>query len=662
MPPRARTLRLLAALAACAWPLGALTYTATPPNILLVTIDTLRADRVGAYGDEDAVTPTLDGLAARGVRFADAVAHVPLTFPSHVSLLTSRYPGAFGIRLNGAPVLPAQAVTVAERLKAAGYRTGAFVGAAVLDAGYGLDQGFDVYDDDFAAPAGDQVALAELQRPAGAVVAPALRWIQQGSGPWFAWVHLYDPHLPYDAPADWQRKVPGRLYDAEVAYADAMVGRLLQAVRLDDTFVVVTSDHGEALGDHGERDHGYFIYDSTLHVPMIAAGGGLTPRVVDEQVRIVDVAPTLLALAGAGALDTPDGESLVPLMRGQARRDVPPSLAESWYPRLHFGWSELRGVRVGEFLYIAAPRPELYDLRVDPAQQKNIVDTRAVVASRLAAELATLTRREQGTARPPAAAPDPETVRRLQALGYVGTLAPVTGTPGEDPKDHLDDYLAYRDLLNRALGQLERGRATAAIPLFRKLLDLNVRAFEAHLYLGNAYAAAGQPDAALGEYAAALQLNPDVTLPRFETAKVLAMQGDIDAAVRAAREGLAREPRSFYGWYTLGVIYQRAGRLREAATALATAVDANPREPRARANLAEAALKSGDLAMARRQFEAMISLGHRPAPAHFNLGLMDLRAGDRAGAERHFRAALAADPTFTPAADALKRLEPGGRR
>ncbi|MGE3191014.1 MAG: tetratricopeptide repeat protein, partial [Vicinamibacterales bacterium] len=467
--------------------------------------------------------------------------------------------------------------------------------------------------------------------------------------------------LPYDAPAEYAAKTPGRPYDAEVAYADAMVGRLLAAVDPATTVVLVTSDHGESLGDHGEPDHGYFIYDSTLKVPMIAAGPGLAPRVVDEQVRLVDVTPTLLALAGAEPLPGADGESLTGLAAGRPRRDVPPSLAESWYPRLHFGWSELRGVRVGEFMYIAAPTPELYDLRVDPGQATNIVARRGTVASRLAAELAGLSRAAApGASSAPAPAPDPETVRRLQALGYVGTLAPVTGTPGEDPKDHLEDYQAYRDLLNRGLGQMARGRPAAAIPLLQKLVGLNVRAFEAHLYLGNAYAATGRTDEALGEYAAALQLNPDVAMPRYEAAKVHAERGEVDAAVAAAREGLAREPRSYYGWYTLGVIYQRAGRLADAVTALERAVDANPREPRARANLADAALKSGQLPIARRQFEAMVALGYRVAPAHFNLGVMDLRAGDRAAAAAHFRAALAADPAFRPAAEALARLG-GGR-
>lgn len=655
---------------------------AVGPNILLVTIDTLRADRVGAYGYRAGSTPSLDRLAARGVRFADAVAHVPLTYPSHVSILTGRYAGSFGVRLNGTPVLDTAAVTLAESLSAAGYKTGAFIGSTVLDGATGLDQGFDVYDDDFETPVGEQVALSELQRPAGQVVAAAERWLSGQAGPWFAWVHLYDPHLPYSAPAEFQKASPGRPYDAEVSYADAMVGRLLTRLDRTNTVVVVVSDHGEALGDHGELDHGFFIYDSTLNVPLIVAGPGISPRVVKEQVRLVDVMPTILALAGDGGapfdsaataglaqgrnappLHPPfDGVSVLPLINGQTRPDVPPSLAETWYPRLHFGWSELRGVRVGEFMYIAAPKPELYDLRTDPSEQTNIVDRRAPVAARLAAELALISKEsapnDGGAQAPPRQPqPDPETVRRLQALGYVGSFAPVTAGTGEDPKDHVSDYRTYRELLNRSLGALERGQPAAAVPLLQKLVKLNVRAFEAHLYLGNAYAGTGRLEAALGEYDAALQLNPEVTAPRFEKAKVLLQNGQADRAIAEARAALAREPRSAYGWYTLGVIHQKSGQAAEAYRAFEEAVRLNPRDRRATANLADAALRTGQTAVARAQFERMIALGYRAAPAHYNLGLIAERSGDPASARAHFQAALKADPKFGLARDALNRLK-----
>jgi len=629
------------------------------PNVLLVTIDTLRADRLGSYGYRLAKTPVLDKLAAGGIRFHDATAHVPLTLPAHISIMTGRYPGQFGTRLNGMNPLPASVPTLATGFKEAGYSTAAIVASAILDKSYGLANGFDVYDDEVNSSWGESVALSDMQRPAGEVMNCASRWLDgRPKAPWFLWVHLFDPHRPYDPPAQYLALAGGRSYDGEIAYADAALGPLLSRIDRASTIIVVTGDHGEALGEHGEEDHGYFIYDATLRVPLIIAAPGVAPRVVREQVRSIDIAPTVEALAGLSASVPRDGESLVPLMRGEARREVPPSYAESWYPRLHFGWSELRGIRVGEWKYIAAPRAELYDLRTDGLEARNVVQQRTQVAERLQSDLAMLAIRIQapaGRSKPPAQ-PDPETVRRLQALGYVGSFVPATAAGGtDDPKDHVVEYQQYRDLFNRALDTLNRQPA-AAVPLFKQLLETNVRAFEAHLYLGNAYAATGQLDAALGEYDAAERLNPDLAQVYFEAAKALSMKGDAGRAVARCQEGLAREPQSFYGLFTLGVIHQKAGQMSDAAATFSKAVDLNPRDPRARANLGETAMRLGAVELARIQLEKMIELGYRVAPAHYNLGLIAAQAGDREGAARHYRRALQADPDFAPARQALARI------
>lgn len=636
---------------------------ATPAGVVLVTIDTLRADRVGAYGHSAARTPVLDGLAARGVRFADATAHAPLTHPSHAAIMTGRYPGAFGIRLNGMTPLPPEAVTLAERFQAAGFATGAVVASVILDEAYGLAQGFDDYDDRIAARSGD-IALSTLQRRAGDVTDRALAWLAsrraQREG-WFLWVHYYDPHLPYDAPGA-DAAFAKRPYDGEVAYVDRELGRLLKGIDPATTLVAVTSDHGEGLGDHGESDHGYFIYDSTLHVPLIIAGPGIAPRVVTEQVRSIDIAPTLLDLAGVPRQPSTvnrhptDGESLGALMNGRARADVPPSYAESWYPKLHFGWSELRSLRVGEWKHIAAPKPELYDLRVDPGETKNVIAARGTVAGRMAADLRAIV---SGFSDAPAAAarPDPEAEARLRALGYVGSMAPVaTTTGGDDPKDRLDDYVAYRDRFNRALGLLSRGRAAAAEAQLRELVARNVRAYEAHLYLGQAYAAQKKYDAALGEFDASLALNPAGAQPHFEAAKVYAARGDIARAVARGRDGLALDPQSFYGHYTLGTIRLQAGQPTEAAALLATAVRLNPDDPRAHANLAQAAMRIRSFEVARQSLERLVALDFRAADAHYNLGVLAEARRDVAAARRHYAAALAADPKHAQARAALARL------
>jgi arylsulfatase A-like enzyme/Tfp pilus assembly protein PilF len=633
---------------------------AAAPNILLITVDTLRADRLGSYGYKTAKTPTLDALGASGVRFSDATAHAPLTHPSHAAILTGRYPGSFGIRLNGMDALPPGAVTLAERLKAAGYQTGAIVASVVLDKSHGLAQGFDAYDDAIAGPVRSTMAMSDLQRDAGEVTAAAKGWIAQQRAPWFLWAHYYDPHLPYAAPARYAAAMPGRAYDAEIAYVDAEIGALLGSFDRSSTLVVVTSDHGEALGEHGEPDHGFFLYDATLRVPLIIAGPGIKPRVVREQVRSIDVAPTIAQLAGAAwEPHASAGESLGALLEGGNRREVPVSIAESWYPRLHFGWSELRAARVGEWKYIAAPKPELYDLRTDAGETSNVAGTRGQVAGRLAAEIQKVSSSFSKEAGAPATPqPDAATIERLQALGYVGAFAPASATAGTDnPKDRIAEYRQYRELFNRALGLLGRERPAEAIALLRRLVASNVRAFEAHLYLGNAYFMQGSHDAALGEYDAAAQLNPSLATPHFEAAKVLAVRGRTAEAVERAHRGLAIEPQAFYGYYTLGVVHQRAAQWKDAFTAFGRAVELNGREPRARANLASAAMRVGSLEVARAQFEAMIDLKHQIAPAQFNLGVIAARRGDRAEAERRYRLALQADPAFKPARDALAKLK-----
>ncbi len=650
-----RRLLAVAGLCAAAW---APPQVPARPNVLLVTIDTLRADRVGAWGYAAARTPVLDRLAAGGARFADVTAHAPLTYPAHASILTGRYPAAMGVRLNGMDPLPDSVVTIADRFKGAGYRTGAVVASVILSRAAGLDQGFDDYDDDVPVGAGATVALADLQRPATKVTDAAAAWLgRQGAQPWLLWVHYYDPHLPYAAPAKYRALAPNRPYDAEIAYVDAELGRLLSHVDLAKTTVVVTADHGEALGDHGEPDHGFFIYDATLHVPLIVAGAGSQKRIVSDQVRSIDVAPTIAALAGLPAWPAPvDGESFVPLIQGKPRTETPVSLAESFYPHLHFGWAELRSARVGEFKYIAAPEPELYDLRTDPGETKNVIGARQAVAGRLSEEVTKIVKGFTPRSDTPRAQPDAATVQRLQALGYVGSLAPAPAGTGDDPKRHIADYVAYRDGFNRALSLLGKGSAAEAATALKQLLRANVRSFEAHLYLGNAYAAMNNTDAALGEYDAASQLNPELATPHIEACKVLTTLSRYPDAIDRCRKGLALEPDSSYGLYTLGVVYSRAGDWKNAADVFARAVALAPSEPRAHAGLAQASLRLDDMATAARHFQAMIDLSFQVPAAQFNLGVMAARRGDRAEAARRYRLALAADPSFAPARDALNKL------
>ncbi|HSC28373.1 MAG TPA: sulfatase [Vicinamibacterales bacterium] len=403
---------------------------------MIVSLDTTRADRLPAYGYMDVSMPHLDRLAREGVVFDQATSVAPLTLPAHASLFTGLYPPGHGVRDNADPALAEEHATLAETLRERGFRTAAFVGSVVVNPERGLAQGFDEY----RGVATDKQAghgPERMQRRADAVVTDALEWLgHQPASPFFLWVHLYDPHRPYDPPEPYRSSVADP-YVGEIAFADSQIGRLLDALErrrlYDRTVVVVVGDHGESLGDHGERDHGIFVYESVMRVPFIVRAPGLAPRRVGAVVRLVDVMPTVLDLVGLQAPDL-DGVSLVDLMKGSRRSDLE-AYSESLYPR-RFGWSPLLALRDGRFKLISAPRPELYDLERDPFEERNIYGERRELAEAMTTRLADIAReRSTGTGTP---AVPPDVQARLAALGYVGSVptpAMLTGEQLPDPKD-----------------------------------------------------------------------------------------------------------------------------------------------------------------------------------------------------------------------------------
>src|SRR5260221_104279 len=397
------------------------------PNLLLVSIDTLRADHLGCYGYAAARPPTLDALAASGLRFAQATTVMPLTLPAHSSLLTGTFPAHHGVRDNGGFYLGDQETTLAEVLREKGYRTGGFVGAFVLDSRWGIAQGFERYFDDFDLSRYEGVGMDAVQRRGDEVVAKALEWLAaERERPFFAWVHLYDPHTPYDPPEPYRSQFPATLegaYDGEIAWSDALVGRLLAALRedgrLESTVLVVVGDHGESLGEHREQTHGFFVYDATVHIPMIMAGPRVPARAVAEQVRIVDVMPTALDLLGVPVPKAVQGKSLLPLARGESLGLL--AVSESWYPRYHYGWSELKALRDGRYKLIDAPRRELYDLARDGGELADGAAADPARSDALAKALRdTLAGLTSASAAKGPQSIDPEAEERLQALGYLG--------------------------------------------------------------------------------------------------------------------------------------------------------------------------------------------------------------------------------------------------
>ena len=466
-------------------------------RVVLVTIDTLRADRLGCYGDERARTPTLDALAAAGVRFEHAVAPTPITLPSHASLFTGLDPHQHGVRVNGRFELAPEIPTVAEGMKAAGLATAAFVSAFVLDARFGLTRGFDVYDDAIGHERASEGAFSPAERRGDATVDAALAWLRSAPDAFFLWIHLYDPHADYRPPPEYLALAGGDAYAGEIAFADAQLRRVIQEVQRrfgpDGTLLAVTSDHGEALGDHGEKTHTLGIYDATQRVPLLLVGPGIPRgRTVREPVRLIDLGPTLLARAGAPPLDGARGQDLSDLVWGHGS-SPPAAYLETLETQLGMGWSPLLGIRTPTEKYVRAPKPELYDLTADPRELVNLAAERPDRVRELDASLGRLAE----DARAPTAAPGlGETERQqLVALGYLSADAAALPAElgvvaGPNPRDHIHEVAQ----LLHAAGLVGQGRGVVALAT---LEPVQIRGLYFHRLRGVAALQADRPELAL---------------------------------------------------------------------------------------------------------------------------------------------------------------------
>ncbi|CAG0971342.1 Arylsulfatase [Myxococcaceae bacterium] len=534
--------RLLALLAGIAAALMSACSAPPPERIVLVTIDTLRADHVGAFGSERAKTATLDALAREGVRFDAAFSPVPLTLPSHTTLMTALDPPRHGVRHNSIFQVPVEIPTLAERMKESGRATAAFVGALVLESRFGLDRGFGTYDDRMGERRSGFVGFAE--RPADRVVDAALGWLEKAPERFFLWVHFYDPHALYEPPLGYALSFASSPYDGEIAFTDAQLGRLLRAIDerfgAQGTLVAVTSDHGESLGEHLEPTHSYSIYDATQRIPLILRGAGLPAgRSISELVRLSDVAPTLLELAELPPLDEVDGRSLLPLVRGD--RDEPrQAYLETLATELDLGWAPLFGLRDQRSKLIRAPRPELYDLESDPRELENRAGAETGRVASLDASLAELLARARPLEAPIELGAGERA--RLESLGYVvptaGAVEKAAASTGQgpDPKDEIP-LLAT---VARASMLVAKGRPGEAFALLAAAGDrgpylLSVRA--------NAALAAERPADAERDARLALATSPDRGDLHQILAESLLRQGRLDEAHSAFERAREAEPR-----------------------------------------------------------------------------------------------------------------------
>jgi len=606
------------------------------PNVILVTLDTTRADHLGAYGGTAARTPNLDALARRGVLFEQASSASPLTLPAHSTIMTGMYPTYHGVRVNGNTALSDGQTTLAEVFSRQGYRCGAFIGAFVVDGRWGLKQGFEHYDDQFDLNKYKHIDLGAIQRPANVVMDAALAWLEsRKSGPFFSWIHLYDPHTPYEPPEPYRSEYAAGglagLYAGEIAFMDEQIGRLAAWVAgagLDEsTVIVLIGDHGEGLGSHGEGTHGYFAYDYALHVPFIVVPpfAELRGKRVPSQAGSVDVFPTMLALAGIALEGETQGRSLVPAMFKPASAGPEiPAYGESMAPNIQFGWSPLQVLRTSRFKYIDAPRAELYDISRDPEERLNLLTDMPGVAREMKAELDKLIEEtSRGAPEPEAANLDKDTMERLTALGYVG--APVAarkalGPAGTlaDPKDKFQVFQKVTSAGELVLSE-KYGEAAA---LLEAALAENPGIPQALLALSTCYLELGKKSEARSMLDLVLKDDPRNLQALISLANILLDERQDDDVIALCKQALAVDERNTQALLIIGEVHM--GRL-EFALALPyfeMAVEVQPKVDRSRFNLAACLIGLRQYDRAEPVLLEVIKGSPKWPLAYFNLGLL----------------------------------------
>ena len=615
-------------------------------NVLVITIDTLRADRLPMYGAAGVETPAISRLAAEGATFQWAFTPVPLTLPAHASIFTGLQPFRHGVRDNGGFYLDSAQRTLASTLKGRGYSTAAFVSAFVLDSQWGLATGFDHYYDDFALSAADTRAMARVQRPGEQTWAAAERWLgEHGNGRFFAWLHLFDPHTPYDPPEPFRTTHAGRLYDGEIAYSDAIVGKAVRWLEarnlLEKTIVVLLADHGEGLGEHGEDEHGLLSYDSTLRVPWIVRVPNQTPpgTRIEQSVGLVDVTPTILGLLAIPIPAALDGRDVSSLMAPAPIGAAVPLYAETYYPRLRFNWSELVSIRDERYKFIRAPRPELYEYRTDPAESRNLINERADIAQRLGRLLDSM--RRQADAVPIAKPMDAEAARRLTSLGYVGGrstgVSPTAALP--DPKDRVETYHALaraRELL--AVGDQRKGAA-----LLETIVLGEPELASARELLRDYWLQQPHPRRGLEWFAAAVRKRPDSVPLLIELGTLQRAAGQLNHSAATLDQALARAPESVEALTAAAETQRVAGRL-DRALALYRTADALTTDPNPAMRVAETLARMGGFTEAEQIIKSTLAENPKLGGAHYLLAFIAEQRGDLVGAAREYRTEMELTP------------------
>ncbi len=660
-------------------------------NVILITIDTLRADRLSSYGSSDVETPTLDGFAEEGLRFSNAASTVPFTLPAHTSILTGLYPPGHGVRENVGYTVGEELTTLAEALSAHGWSTAGFISSFVLDSRWGIAQGFDHYFDDFDLSTFEETPnLSSVQRSGAETIAAAETWFEErdDEAPFFVWLHLYDPHDPYTPPEPYLSQHPGRPYDGEVAYTDALLGGFRRFLEgrglLDDALVILTGDHGEGLGDHGELAHGFFIYDSTIHVPLIIRppGGVAGGRVVSTAVSHVDLYPTVLDAVGIDPPQPVHGQSLMAIVRGEGSPIDREVYSESLYPLLHYGWAPLRSVRTDRYKLISAPRPEVFDFVTDPREGRDLASGQPALVSDLETRLAGLRSTIDIGTGSDASSPDldPQTLAQLQALGYAAGQGGVSLDEEEDrPRADPKDRIGVHRTVMRAQTQI-RTDPPAARRALEEVIEQDHGVIDAHQMLGQLAATDHEYDEALGHFRRALEIEPEHrnalqgmassyrALGRTEEALVgyrrilevagadtgasIAIadiefnRGNLDAAAETLQQAAATSDAPGLIANKLGEVRAKQGRVDEAMVLFGDAISGNELFAAPYFNLGVLYEDQGNLQEAVSNYEKAIELAPKYYHAQFNLGRLVGHLGQPDRQRELWEAAIESNPDF----------------
>jgi arylsulfatase A-like enzyme/Flp pilus assembly protein TadD len=613
----------------------------TQLNVLLITIDTLRPDRVSCYSQKHVKTPHIDALAQRGVVFTRAFAHTPTTLPSHTNVFLGATPPYHGVHDNSNFIVKDEFLTLAEHLKAYSYSTAAFVGAFPLDSRFGLTQGFDVYDDNYGSQT--DLTFSYVERRAEEVVGRALDWLQgRGSGsspgrdPWFVWVHCYDPHQKYDPPEPFKSQYAGRAYEGEVAYVDHALGKLFSYLegsgQIDSTLVILTADHGESLGEHGEATHGYFAYNSSLWVPLIVSAPGEKAGRFDQNVCHVDIFPTVCDLLGLEKPEALQGVSLRPALSGNKlkKRVI---YFESLYPHYSRGWAPLKGLIQGQEKYFESPIPEFYDLAADFDELQNLADSSQksglVSQKKINGFQKDLARYLRSHASAEGAQDrrklDRQALEKLQSLGYISTVSPQRKSE-YTAADDLKTLLPHQKKLMKAMGAYHRGDFAGSASLLQEVIAARKDFDHAYSYLATLYKE----------------------------------QGRLEEAVRVMQQGLEHNPSSYTIICTYGIVLTAAGRYQEAIDIFDSGLELIDYDPELWNYLGVACWRQGDFKSAQEAYDRALTLDGNNPVVFNNLGSLNLsralqnkQSEDLRRAVTHFQKAIELDPQYASAYNGL---------